>query len=749
MTVTEPDRFSSLVSKLRVVLWLYFSFLVLGSLLLYIFIGAGARHGGEVSFGRVLSIVVPCFMVMALPPLAFLSKSRSGVIRAVQALGILQLLLVFAALLYWIFHGMLQPKIWEAKLALRSRSIVLENVTETAYIRPDLGSGATQLGLDVVFSVRIPKDIVLDRYGNTVLEALERGTQLMAISRAKGPGTSFESLGKHTVLLNDLPLRELPALAHYIYRESNTPIEAVLPAGLYQIRQTYLFPGLSRGAEVSKTLSGRSEGDSTTPLVPICKNDRSQTDRLSVESDKQATVAVFAGTMSFSGRNAHIGFSRKADLQYRYDAVRWKATLDNTSLASCSDLQQESEREHYKQLSEERSRNEMRNYLDGSINPVESTLYAEACAGDETALRQRMENEKLSDGSWMPMMPLKTLIADCTLKRPNIAIFTLLAPAFYQQGKSELRYSSAQLNQNAVCDVLSDLHSYRRLDFLEALIALKLPIDCEGKQLWRHGIVPNIVGEPPIKENSDYRSKFYEAALNRHDHAQWITLLASQKIDLCQPISVTISDRKRHSPLLNIVIPHFPPELILAILKTGCDPQMISQSERSPALSWNLRRHSRKNDYQYKEVLSNNKRLVAEIDQRMRISGTELNELNGRGGTSVFLELTPRILESPPQLLRILLKAGAKPNAGLKTGETWFKPFLGSNISGESDKLELAIALLNVLSDTELRQVLNQGVKHIDQVNPGLYALQKPRDPKHFPAPLRDYICKRRVLDCR
>jgi hypothetical protein len=749
----QPDRFASLVIKLRWALWLYLPGLVAGCFLLFVVLGVGGRHGGEVSLPRILAIVLPLFVVMLLPALTLLSNSTSVMVRLVQTIGMFQLLFACALLGYLVFYGTLQPKLWEAKFALRTRTVVLEKITDVPYIRPDLGSGEMPLGLKIVSSVRIPNDIVLDRYGNAILEALERGVQLAEMRGDRQMPTSFNAFGMLTVSLNGRPLRDLPGLANYTYRDSDTHFKTVLPAGLYEISQIFLLPGLSRGPYLSQTSSGMGENTGLVRSLAVCKGDRFPQNEVQESNQQPGIIAIFAGKIQFPGRSLSLDFVKKANVQYRYNASSWKASFHQSKLASCDDLEREAREEKSRHEALEKSKNEARAYLDGSINPRESALYADACNGNAAALLQRIADEKSADGSWMPLMPLSSVIKDCALERHDLAIFRLLAPAFYQQGKAQLKYSNAKENQDAVCSVLSDLHAYRRLDFLEALLALKLPIDCEAKQLWRLGIVPNIVGETP-KSQSIYQRKLYEASLKRDDHLQWVKVLNSQKLDLCQPVSVTIDGRDRRAPLLNIITPQFPPELILAVLKTGCDPQARLQTDYendllySPALSWNLRRHRRQNEYQYKEIPSDNPRLIAEIDQRMRVNGAELNDINGGGGTSVFIKLTPRILESPPQLLRILLNAGAKPNAGLKTGETWFKPFLGSNISGESDKLELAIALLDVLSDNELRQVLNQAGKHIDQIEPGLYALQKPRDPKNFPAPLRDYICKRRVLDC-
>ncbi|PXX41463.1 DUF998 domain-containing protein [Undibacterium pigrum] len=759
--MNQPDRFTSLVVKLRWALWLYLPGLVAGCFMLYMLLGMGARHGGEAAMGQVLMIVVPLFLVMLFPPLALLSNSTSVSMRLVQTIGIIQLLLACVLLGGLVFFSSLQPKFRQAKFALLSRSVVLEKVTATAYIRPELGSAQTPLGLTIVSSVRITDDIVLDRYGNAILEALEGGVQLVEMSSDKRVVASFTSFGDQTVSLNGRPLRDLPALANYSFRESDTQARTVLPAGLYQINQVFLFPGLNRGPYVLQNESGQEKSRALMRSSTVCKAEHfpqyEAQEQTQTQDQKRGITALLEGKVKFPGRSINVGFVRKADIQYPYNVSAWKASFEQSSLPLCIDLEREASVEKSSYDALEKSKKEKRDYLDGSINPRDSELYAEACNGNEAALRQRIEEETKGDGSskpWMPLMQLSSVIRDCAIKRHDLAIFSLLAPAFYQQGKTDIKYFSAKQSQEEVCRVLSDLHAYRRLDFLEALVALKLPIDCEGKQLWRLGIVPNIVDETP-ENNSVYQKKLFDASLKRNDHLQWIKVLNSQKLDLCQSISVTIAGRERHAPLLNLIIAEFPPELILAVLKTGCDPQTILQTHYeddrlfSPALSWTLRRHRRKDDYQFKEVVSDNKQLIAQIDQRMRLNGEELNQVNGGGVTSVFIKLVPRILESPPQLLKILMKAGAKPNAGLKTGETWFFPFLGSNVSDETDKLELAIALLDVLSDTELRQVLNQANKHIDKIEPGLYALNKPRDPKNFPAPLRDYVCKRRVLDCR
>jgi hypothetical protein len=131
----------------------------------------------------------------------------------------------------------------------------------------------------------------------------------------------------------------------------------------------------------------------------------------------------------------------------------------------------------------------------------------------------------------------------------------------------------------------------------------------------------------------------------------------------------------------------------------------------------------------------------------MQVSATELNsEAFDEAGT-IFASLRARVMNNP-RLLISLLRAGANPNGGMRQGETWFTPLYGLHLGSNSDEHAPAIALLDVLSDEQLKQVLNQKAKHIDQVAENLPALKKPLNPKYDRAPLRDYICRRQALDC-
>jgi hypothetical protein len=760
--MTYQDNFSKIIRTLRWSLILYYPGLVILALAALAGVGYGLAHAGDQAFAKVFGILGMALLVLAAPPLALLVNHKGALIRTLQVIAIIEIVPVFGAIGYVLFLGIIQPQLWKADFKYKTRGIEIIKVNETPYVRPDLGTGNTALGIIMRAEVRLPDDLTLDRNGEAVLQGLEQTLYPYAPQSAdKNSNAPFTSIGRAVVNHQDRPINELPGFADIGNVSKENRVNIKLPAGLYQVTRVLLLPGLSSIASPEST---------TNPEGVVCKTlqDSSnhngqpqQATHLSQLTDSPLSLQ-FIATLSLKYRLGYVSISRSANMHYRYQHQAWIATFQALTLQSCDEIATIQKQKKVALEQQQQKESDQQAYLRGDIANDRGPLYEEACAGNTEAIHQRMMAEKPQDAAWMPQMPLYRLLINCTIKEPRLTIFKQLAPAAYLQATTSLNKSTQEQNQEELCRLIGDLHQNRQLDFLEALVSIKLPIDCEGKQIWRKGIMPT----PPAgsKLNHSDENELLKATISRDDNVSWVNTLIKAGIDLCPPQMVNPKAKypQYTPPLLTIITPHFSPELISLVISSGCDPRLgaapqLTQDRGytlplrdtiSPSIMWTLRRHRTEHDALTSPISNGNINTLTKLDRQMQVSANELNGPIYDSYGSVFYNLRARILNSSPRLLVTLLNAGANPNAGLPLGETWFSPFYDTHIGSNSDQHAPAIDLLDVLTQEQLKQVLNQAPMHIDDIGKKLTALRKPNNPKYDTAPLRDYICQRKALPC-
>ena len=756
------DNFSKIIRTLRWSLVLYYPGLLVLAATALAGVGYGLAHASDQASAKVLGILALGFIVLGVPPLALSSNSKTPLMRFLQIVAILEMIPVFCMAAYAAFLGIIQPQLWKAEFKYKTYGIEIIKVNETPYVRPDLGTDNTALGIIMSADVRLPEGLTLDRNGEAVLQGLSQSLYPYAPKSVdKDQSSPLTSIGNAVIRYQGRPIGELPVLANRNSTSKEDQAKFKLPAGVYQVTRVLLLPGLS-----SITTSEAA----SNPEGIVCKVNQFLSNK-PYQRQQEAHLAQltnsplslhFGATLSLAYRMGSVSISRTADLQYRYQHRSWMSTYQAINLQNCDQGAAIEEQRKAELEQQQKRESDQQAYLRGDISSSSGPLYKEACAGDQEAIHQRMIAEKPQDAPWMPQMPLYRVLIDCTIKTPRLAVFKQLAPAAYLQANTSLKRSTQQDNQDDLCRLISNLHQKRKLDFLEALVSIKLPIDCEGKQVWRKGIIPDMTADNRLSnDNEEHRLK---AAISRDDNVRWVNTLIKARINLCPPQIVDPKAKypQYTPPLLTIITPHFSPELIAAVINSGCDPRLgaapkLTQDRGytlplrdtiSPSIMWLLRRHRTEHDALTSPISNTNVSTLTKLDRQMQVSAKELNGPIYDSYGSVFYNLRARILNSHPRLLVSLLNAGAKPNAGLPLGETWFGPFYDQHIDGNNDKHAPAIALLDALTQEQLKQVLNQAPLRIDRVAEKLTALRKPLN-KYYASPLRDYVCRRGALTCQ
>lgn len=763
--MTKLDTFSEIIRTLRWSLILYYPGLVVLALAALAGVGYGLAHAGDQAFARVFGILGLALLVLGAPPLALFTNSKKPLIRFLQGIAIIEIIPVFFVIGYVVFLGIIQPQLWKAEFKYKTRGIEIVKVNETPYVRPDLGTGDTALGIIMRVEIRLPEALTLDRNGEAVLQGLQQSVHpYSAKTTDKNQTSPFTSVGRAVISYQGSDIEELPGLADRARIGTVERVKFKLPAGVYQVTQVLLLPGLN----------SISTPDSATNLADIvCKIRQESSEQISPSYQLQQETHLtqltdsplslhFGATLSLKYRLGRVSISRSANMQYRYQHKAWTTTYRALNLQNCDEITATQKQKKVELEQQQQKESDQQAYLRGDIANNQGPLYEEACAGNEEAIHQRMNAEKPQDAAWMPQMPLYRLLIDCTIKEPRLTIFKQLAPAAYLQATTSLNKSTQEQNQEDLCRLISDLHQNRQLDFLETLVSIKLPIDCEGKQVWRKGIIPDLPSDSKLRNyDEEHRLK---AAINRSDNVRWVNTLIRAGIDLCPPQMLDPKAKypRYTPPLLTIITPHFSPEMIALVISSGCDPRLgaapkLTQDRGytlplrdtiSPSIMWMLRRQRTEHDALTSPISNSKVSTLTQLDRQMYPSAKELNGPIYDSYGSVFYNLRTRILNSDPRLLVSLLNAGANPNAGLPLGETWFSPFYDTHIGSNSDEHAPAIALLDTLSQEQLKQVLNQAPMHIDDIGKKLTALRKPYNPKYDTAPLRDYVCRRKALPC-
>jgi hypothetical protein len=683
-------------------------------------------------------------------PLSFLFRSQAAWARALQLLGMVVLgvvLFVFGKLVFYLY---IEPALWTRQFKAVTDPISIDHVDEARLL-----INGTPIGLRITAHVNLPEAVALDRYGAVVLDSISR-LYLSAPQLKGGNRTAPFSDGlRATILFNDKPIEELPGLKEFralpygVVPDGKTK----LPAGIYQVSQTFWLHGLRRPDQNDYT------DDNPTPCK-IEAQDLSQTYGNDFEQHLQNTDNTplsmnFGGRLSLRDRNGYRGFDRTAPLSYRYNHAEWKKRLDTLPLQSCRVIDQVRQRQETEKAATQKAKNDKLAYDNGSLFYKENPLYVEACAGNVEAINQRMLAENKIDNVWAPRYSLSDIMRECTIQKPQLNVFKQLAPSLFSRSKPGLANG-----EDEYCTVLKELHAFRKLPFLIALADLKLPLDCTEKQIWRLGVGPLAEGTRH-SGYSDEEDKLIVAANNRDDGPAWIKLLVDNKIDICKPQTLVIFSSSSDKPttitgktLLDKVVRHSNPDLIQTVLDAGCSPHnqvkltnntdILKLDDTLPAsVWWMFRRHRTESDSATSPIVNANGTTLSKLDQQLKPKISEL--LGSADLASIFVANRRIVDDSDTGLLAALVQAGLPLDYAGSRHTSWFYPAYGND--WDSAKAARYFAMLDKLSDEQLRKLINPVIPAAAQSSDRMRTLDKPKYPEEQ-KPFRDYVCKRRVMVC-
>ena len=219
---------------------------------------------------------------------------------------------------------------WTAQFKAITAPISIESVAETTLIL----DGKT-IGLTVTANVKLPKPVALDRYGAVVLDTLS-SLQLSAPELKGGNRMApFADGLTASVLFNGKPIDDLPRMKAYRTQPYGWVPDGKtkLPAGLYQVSQTFWLIGLRRP----------DVNDYSDPKPTPCKIESQDQNPAYIKQYEQhlqdtnnAPLAVsISGRLSLRDRNGYRYFGRTAPIKYRYNHAEWTKALGALPLQTC------------------------------------------------------------------------------------------------------------------------------------------------------------------------------------------------------------------------------------------------------------------------------------------------------------------------------------------------------------------------------------------------------------------------------
>ena len=748
-TLEKSNAFWRVVPKLRWLLLPYFFIVILCGFFSIVIAGYGLAHGSAASNAAFLGLVAGAILVAVIPPLSFLLKSQAVWVRILQTIGMLIFaitLFIFSKIMFYLF---IEPAIWSQQFAAVTRPITIQNVVEAPILLNE-----TPIGLLVTVNVQLPKDVALDRYGAVVLESLS--SLVLSAPELKGNNrmAPFADGLTASVTFNGKPIDDLPGMKAYRAQTYGWVPDGKtkLPAGLYQVSQNFWLSGLRR-----PNLNDYSNANPTP-----CKIEAQDQNPAYIEQYEQhlkdtnnTPLAVsISGRLSLRDRNGYRYFGRTAPIKYRYNHAEWTKILAALPLQTCKALDEAKQAKEAVKAAIKKVEDDKTAYDDGHLFYKENPLYTEACAGNIDAINKRMQAEEKIDGVWVPRFALSDIMRECTIQKPQIAIFKQLAPSLYTRSKLGLANG-----ENEYCDVLSALHSYRNLPYLTALAELKLPLDCTQKEMWRTGIGPLAMGTQHSGYSNE-REGLVLAAANREDGPAWVQLLADNNIDICKPETLTDFSnpktpvKRPGRTLLDIIVHHNNPAMIQAVLDAGCSPHSQVKMDNGSAILnlddtlpasvwWTFRRHRIESDDKTSPIDNSNPALIAKLDRALT---PKIAELAGPPAFASIFVANRRILEdSDTDLLAALVKAGLKLDYANENGDGWFNPAYGNNWRPVEAKHYTA--MLDKLSDAQLKRLINPVIASTGQPGKHMRGLDKP-EPGMRANLFRDYLCARKVMSC-
>jgi hypothetical protein len=745
----KSHPFWRLLPFLRWALVPYLIAVVLCGLFTVVIAGYGLAHGSEKSNAAFLSTIAGAMLIAAVLPLSFLLKSQATWVRALQVLGMglfCGVLFLFSKLMFYLYF---EPALWTQQFKTVTNPISIDHVDEAQLVINE-----TPIGLRVTVHIKLPNEVALDRYGAALLDSISS----MNLSAPQLTGNNrmapFADGLRGTVTFNGKPIDDLPGVKEFRARSYGVPPDgkAKLPSGIYQLSQTFWLNGLRR-----PDLNDYADNNPTPCKIdPLELNQAYRKDyEQHLQDTNNTPLAVsFGGRLSLRDRNGYRYFGRTAPIKYRYDHAQWTKALNALPLQSCKTADDAKKINEAEKAAAQKAKDDKAGYDNGHLFYKENPLYAEACAGSVDAINKRMQAEDKIDNVWVPRFALSDIMRECTIQTPQIAVFKLLAPSLYTRSKLGLANG-----ENEYCNVLKELHSYRNLPFLSALSDLKLPLDCADKEMWRAGIAPLALGTQPSGYSNE-EDNLSIAAASRDDGIAWVALLLANQIDICKPQMITIqgsSNPPAKAPgktLLDKIVRHSSPALIQAVLDAGCSPHsqvklsantdILRYDDTLPAsVWWMFRRHRSEQDSATSPLPDSNKALIAKLDQQLSPKVAQL--LGSPELASVFVANRRIVDDSDTDLLAALVKAGLPLDYTGARGTSWFYPAYGNDWHPE--KAARYFAMLDKLSDVQLKQLINPVVRANDKPRERMRTLDKPEYPTEQ-KPFRDYACKRKVMVC-
>ncbi len=745
--LTASNKFWRVIPWLRWLIIPYYFIVVLVGFFTVVIAGYGLAHGSASSNAALFALVAGAMLVATILPLAFLLKSQAIWARLLQLVG----LLAFGVVLFYfaklIFYLLIEPAIWTKQFNAVIKPIHIESLTE----KPVLLDGET-IGLTVMAHVVLPKPIALGRYGAVVLDSLNQLT-LSAPKLAGNNRTAPFADGLMTIVtLNGKPIDDLVGMKEY--RETAYGVtpngKTQLPAGTYLVSQTFWLNGLRKS-----DLNDYTNPNPTPCLAGLNENAEYAKANAAhlIETNNTPLAVSFSGRLSLRDRNGYRYFSRSAPLKYRYNHAEWTKTLAELPLQSCKSIDEQKQARDAAKAAIQKAKDEKAAYDDGHLFYKENPLFTEACAGNIDAITKRMQPENQIDGVWVPRFPLSDIMRNCSIKKPQIAIFKQLAPSLYTRSKLGLANG-----ENEYCDVLNELHSYRNVQFLSALADLKLPLDCGEKELWRSGIGPLAMGTQH-SGYSDERQKLIVAAASRNDSLAWLKLLTDNHINICNPemlganVTGDANVKVEGKTLLDYLVRHEKPEVIAAVLDAGCDPQrqiklnnstdILNYDDTLPAsVWWTFRRHRAEGDTKTLAIQASNAALIAKLDRALT---PNVANLMGSSEYASILTANRRIIDdSDTYLFAVLVNAGLKLDYVNTNGSGLFYPAYGND--WDAVEAKRYFEMLDKLSDAQLKQLINP-ISSTGKPSEPMHGLKKPEYDTEA-KPFRDYVCRRGVMAC-
>jgi hypothetical protein len=742
---SKTNAFWRVIPWLRWFLVPYFFIIVLCGFFTIAIAGYGLAHGSSESNNAFYALVAGVMLGAAILPLSFLLKSQAIWARVLQVIGMAVfavVLFVFGKIMFYLF---IEPAIWTQQFNAVTRPIQIESVAEAPVLLNE-----TPIGLRVTVNVQLPKDIALDRYGAVVLDTLS-SLQLSAPELKGGNRMApFADGLKASITLNGESIEDLPGMKAYRAQPYGwiPDGKTKLPAGIYQVSQTFWLNGLRRPdlndyADANPTPCKIEGQDQNPAYIKMIE------DHLIASNNAPLAVSI-SGRLSLRDRNGYRYFGRSAPIKYRYNHAQWTKTLAALPLKTCKALDEAKQAQDAAKAAVKKAEDDKAAYDDGHLFYKENPLYAEACAGNVDAINKRMQAETLVDGVWVPRFALSDIMRECSIQKPNIAIFKQLAPSLYTRSKLGLANG-----EDEYCNVLGELHSYRNLPFLSALADLKLPLDCESKEMWRRGIGPLAMGTQH-SGYSDEEQKLIVVAASREDGVAWLQLLIDNQINICKPETLNLRDGDKISKvpgknLLDKIVRHNSPAMIQAVLDAGCSPH--SQVRLSPnsdinnladtlpaSVWWTFRRHRIHGDDKTSFIDVSNQAHIAKLDRELMPKIPEL--ASSQNYASIFVANRRIVEDSDTDLLAALANAGLKLDYTNENGNSWFYPGYGNY--WDDAKAKHYIAMLDKLNDAQLKQLISPIIADKSQPTGGIHKPEFDTQTNLF----REYLCKRKVMVC-